>query len=449
MLAFDELDASTLLLNGHPSASGGPLVLHAGVSASALLPGGDEPFSLGSADLTATWQDVNDPLNVNVQLTGGLTDFLSVRVQELLDVLQKLRDLTTQLDGSIPPDLQKGLDQVISVVKAFNDNVVAALTNPNGGGTVAVSLQDVIERVTMRLNAELSQFGIHFDLATRKLTWDFDLGGLGLAGLGLGTDDVHATINSLHLLVGIDFSRLVDVLHDGSLYSIRNALSIKVSGEISDIDVFDVFTGGFTFDFAEQTVDVSLDGGSTAAIHDALLVTFGLGLDEAAPADPETRFLRVGVGDDYSLTIQDGSLAVAVLSAPTPTTAGASDDRRWVAVEVHGLSGSLHLGDFVNADASGIDVLVNAASGAFDPDGTGTSVTQATALNWRTSVDLQAGADTFGADPVTVRSQTIDLTTGGFTIAGELTNSKLSMGRSPALPLRASTMPNVFLPGAP
>ena len=109
MLAFDELDASTLLLNGHPSASGGPLVLHAGVSASALLPGGAEPFSLGSADLTATWQDVNDPLNVNVQLTGGLTDFLSVRVQELLDVLQKLRDLTTQLDGSIPPDLQANL----------------------------------------------------------------------------------------------------------------------------------------------------------------------------------------------------------------------------------------------------------------------------------------------------------------------------------------------------
>src|SRR5439155_7085555 len=124
---------------------------------------------------------------------------------------------------------------------------------------------------------------------------------------------------------------------------------------VTDINLFGALTGGVAFEVSRKAVDINVDGGSFnpgggVDLSGALLTTFGLSLDEAAPADPETLFLRLGT-PDYSLSVDDGSLAVALL-AP----ADSSDTRRWRAIRATGLRGSLDLGGFVTATAPGIDV---------------------------------------------------------------------------------------------
>ena len=125
-------------------------------------------------------------------------------------------------------------------------------------------------------------------------------------------------------------------------------------------------------------------------------------------ADAEARFLRLAATPDYTFEISDGALAVAVLVAPTPTAPGASDSRVWVAVETTGLAASLSLDSFASASATGVSILVNAKFGTYDA-GDGSPATPASALNWKTAIDLQTGSSPFGADDVMVGSQKIDL----------------------------------------
>ena len=93
---------SQILLGASILATGGPVTLHAGVEASALLPGLDA-LDIGAATLDVSWADVGDPSTVAVTLSGPLADMLQIRVQEFLDMLTKMRDLTASLEGSIPP----------------------------------------------------------------------------------------------------------------------------------------------------------------------------------------------------------------------------------------------------------------------------------------------------------------------------------------------------------
>ena len=236
------------------------------------------------------------------------------------------------------------------------------------------------------------------------LTWDLDLGSNVFSSDALGFSGLDATLNSLHLQFALDLSKITG---SGSTFSILNAFSFKVDGEVTDVNVFGVLHGGAKFEVASRSVDVNVDGGSFDTgggdLHNATLTTFGIDLNEASSTDPETLFLTIGTSD-ANLTLQDGTLAVAVL-AP----ASSSDTRQWVAVKGVGLVGVLNLGGAVTASASG-DVSINSASGG------------ASALDWTHAVDLDDTGTTFAADPVTVLGTTIDLTSGGTTVSGSLAN---------------------------
>jgi len=357
-LTFGDLDSETIDSLSTITASGGPVSLTGDVTAQALLPGMNEPFDIGSATITATWADIGDPTNVDVTLSGALNDLVRARAEDFHQLVEKLGNLTDSLNGVLPAEIQNGLDAVVSVVRSFDENVVSALTDEVSGAVTGETLQDIVGLIATQLNAQLGQFG--FTFSGSVLTWDFDLGSAGLSNLTLNTPSFQATLENLHFIFAIDFAKLVDLSGGlGSLYSLADALTLTVTGEIGNVNIADVFQGGLKFEVTRRIVDVDLDGGAASIdLNDALLMAFGLSLNEDNLGDPETRFLRVGIGDDYSLRIDDGALAVAVLSAPTPTTVGASDTRRWVTVEAHGFSGTLHLSTFLNAAASGIDVVL-------------------------------------------------------------------------------------------
>ena len=418
--AGDKLDFASLTPEGIAAAStvtatGGPVSVTADLGVQALLPGMDEPFDLGGATIAVTWADISQPENAVVNLSGGVSELLKARVEELTALLEKMRALTEELDGTIPPEIQQGLDKVISVVKSFDENVVQALSQ----SSTEITLQDIVNLMADALHIDLDSF--HLAYSGGVLSWELDLSDLGLGDLSVSSSSFAATLSHLKFTFGIDFGKVIAVAGGSGEFSIADALSITVQGDIDGLNILDALQGGLQFELGRQLVNVDLNNDSAVDLHGAQLLSFGLNLDEAQPTDPETRFLRIGASD-YALTIQDGSIAVALLSAPTPTTVGAIDTRRWVAVEAHGLSGSLVLGTFASASASGIDVFLNSASGAFDPNGSGTTLTLATPLNWTTAIDFQTGAATFGADPVVILGTTLDLVSNvAVRIAGSLT----------------------------
>src|SRR5204863_2088 len=128
-------------------------------------------------------------------------------------------------------------------------------------------------------------------------------------------------------------------------------------------------SGGFSV--TKSLVDVTVD---TGLLHDASLLT--VALDDLA--------LKVGT-DTVGVTLNGGSVAIAVLGAPVPT-APATDTRSWLAIDASGISGSIDVGTVFNAAISAVAIQVNRASGAYDADGAGTASApvNATALDWST-----------------------------------------------------------------
>ena len=220
----------------------------------ALLPGSDEPFELAGATVTIHWDDVTQPTNVRVDFTGAIGDFLKLQVQQLLDKLTQLRDGMDALGANIP-FISNGLSSVISVLKAIDENTVSAGTS---GGTPSFrTAQDFAGRLSQQLNQEIGGFGLDFSETT--LSWDFNLDGPVLTADGSGFAGFTGTLSNLHIRVGVDLAKLVDL---GSSFSIGNALSVTVSGEVGDVNLFDVLQGGVKFEVSRRVVDVNVDGGA-------------------------------------------------------------------------------------------------------------------------------------------------------------------------------------------
>jgi hypothetical protein len=174
-LFFADITPESVLAASTITASG-PASLEADVQASVQL--GSTTIDLGTARLNIGWTNIGDLTSVTVGLDGPITDMIGARVEQLREILDKIKALTDELDGSLPPDVQQGLDTVIEIVKVFDENVVQALQ-----GSADISLQDVIELISTKLNQELGQFGISFH--DRVLKWDMSLDSAGLGDLEL------------------------------------------------------------------------------------------------------------------------------------------------------------------------------------------------------------------------------------------------------------------------
>ena len=403
-------DLSTVSATGSVVASGD-------VDALAVLPGLEQPFTLASATLTVTWDDIADPVPTTVALSVGLSDYLKVKAQELLDLLRKIRSLTEQINSVLPPEFQGGLSSVIGVLNKLDEIITSVLADFETTLPTFKTIRDLANSVAEGLNQEVGPFQIGLEGTTLFVTFTID--DVTLSSTSLGFAGLGATLNDLRVTLGINLLKLIPV---GTEFSISNALSFEISGEVVDINLFDVLTGGAKFEAGRSILDVDLPD-TADDLANAQLLTFGLDLDEDVGVTDETYFLRVG-SEGFALEIEDGSLAVGIISAPEPTTP-ATDTRRWIAVQAAGLSGSLGLGELFTAVASGIDVLVNSASGVVDLDGdldTDADQTFAAEIDWTTALDRDQDGN-FGEaaeDDVVVQGHTIDRTSAGFSIEGDI-----------------------------
>ena len=164
-----------------------------------------------------------------------------------------------------------------------------------------------------------------------------------------------------------------------------------VAGELTNLNLFDLITGGANFALTSQSVDVDLDGDGNALtgeqLDNATLLTVAL----------SDVTLFVGI-DGVGLALTGGSIGIAVISAPAPATG--TDTRSWTAVSADDVGVELDLPE-ITADVSEVSLRIGSASGLKNG-------IAATPVDWVMAdgttnglVDLNpAGAYTAGSDPV-------------------------------------------------
>ena len=202
----------------------------------------------------------------------------------------------------------------------------------------------------------------------------------------------------------------------------QNGDSLAISGKLTTLNAFNFIRGSANFSITRQAVDVDLDGDGNAAtgvdlqLNDAGLLT--IGLDQ----------LNVSIGGaGTGLSVTSGTLGIAILSAPVPTSG--TDTRSWTAITGKDIAIALQVPG-ITANVVQGSVVVNRASG--DKNGT-----PASEVNWVKEdlttnglVDLDPAAGYIGGsapiDPGKTLSPvaTMPITFRGrkLAVAGRLTN---------------------------
>ena len=186
---------------------------------------------------------------------------------------------------------------------------------------------------------------------------------------------------------------------------------VGVSGDLTNLNLFDVFTGAIKFAVAVQDVDVDLDGNNTIDLDNAKLLTLSLSLDEDAGVATEDYFLQFGTSS-AGVKITDGSLRLALL-APSNTTA---DSRRWRAIQATGLSATMTI--------PGVTGTVTNTGIAFNQAVANTGV-PVSAIDWTKAIDVNSGDATFTPTPVEIGGATIDLTVAKLAVTVDIVNVDL------------------------
>src|SRR5204862_342756 len=129
----------------------------------------------------------------------------------------------------------------------------------------------------------------------------------------------------------------------GSNLTLKEA-KLSVSGSLDTLNVADLVSGSAKFAVTKGLVDVTVD---TGLLRNASLLTVSL----------SELHLKVGT-DTVGVSLDGGSVKVAVLAAPVPTTP-ATDSRSWLAIDASEIAGSIHVGDVLTAALSHVAVQVN------------------------------------------------------------------------------------------
>src|SRR5207244_600682 len=274
-----------------------------------------------------------------------------------------------------------------------------------------------------------------------RLDWHAIGGANGVPAFGTGM----TASTRLHVHADASVSVAGFVVGKGTLDLKQGVITSSAGGPtLTDADLFAltvtgvqlfVGTGGTLTrgtDRAHDVVGHTADAiGFSGSADSILLASAGSGTvevvkttaDANAPALTDAPLLelsltdvRASVGDPNSvhLDLTGASLALAILSAPAPTTP-ATDSRRWIALKAHVDSAGIVTGiPDLSLTITGLDLAVNKASGAYDGDGAGTAQTgqAATPLDWKHALNLNDDTSFGDADHdiVTVGGTPLDFT---------------------------------------
>ncbi len=256
--------------------------------------------------------------------------------------------------------------------------------------------------------------------ATNPASWTAIEGSLTatLAGLPAGT--LSLTVHNLTLQVNtakgqlngvdvapLDWTAALNLDRDSKYGQATDQLTIagtpvdlkgsalRVSG-IADINVFDLVSGTVGFAFEQQLVDVKGAKVGGGDLVDATLTTLGLTIQD----------VTIGAGG-VGFHVTSGSLAVAIVKPPRPTTG--TDDRSWLALSANIAGGSFSGIPGLDMTVNSLGVEINRASG---------TPTAPAPLNWTTQVATgPAGSRTVAAAGIVIKVPTATAATVDLPIA--------------------------------
>ena len=315
-----------------------------------------------SADPVSAGGITIDLASAGSSVSGSLTDV------DVAGILTGAADFSVTKEAvSLNDDGDSGTPAVAATLLAV---VLSSLDLRVGGA-------DVYATVT---GGDLGVYSAAPDTADGRSWLAVDASGLG-GSLHLGTVGT-STLSS----VLVRFNRAAGtsyLLAWGS--DVTGATVPSIAGQLTQIEgtLDSLEIGGFLtlsghFDLTRSLVDVDLNADGSADVTGALLLALGL--------TNVTATVGVAGGPTFATT-SPGTLALAVLRAPTPG-GSATDDRTWLtakgtlAVSFSGVTG-------LTLDLTSLDVAVNRADGSSSTDGA------ATPLDWTKALDLNGNA-TFG-----------------------------------------------------
>ncbi|UCE37498.1 MAG: hypothetical protein JSW00_18920 [Thermoplasmata archaeon] len=266
---------------------------------------------------------------------------------------------------------------------------VASLKDSGGSSWLAVLAQDIGGTLTLpSISGSLDSLAVKINKGyggASALNWSLALDLDDDGTYGEDPDDL------------VDFDGDTGTTGDQVTYT---SGIVRVSGSLSDIDIFGLITGGANFAVNKQLVDVDSDGdgdGQTGTQYDdATLITFAL----------DSLNLKVGPSG-FGISVSDGTVGFAAIE---------SGSMKWVAVNASGITATLTLPG-VSATVSDIGFEINRVEGG------------TTALNWTTAVDTDPADGYVSAgvvDPGELLPTPVDMdityTTEFLRVAGSLTS---------------------------
>ena len=299
------------------------------VHAAAILPGLDDPFDLGDAEITATWSEITDIDSVAISFSVGagedLIGFLEVTVQRVVEALETVQNTLEQFSLDIP-EIDQTLDDLLRFVDGFEDTILSPLREPVNGSVSTATIQDMIRSWNRGLNEELETVGLHFDADELELTYDFeyshyfgrdgdaldlsfDLGGAG-SSLGLDAEVSIEGSVGLQTTLGLDLGELIGGGDFEDIFFLQNTL----------------FEGELSLSFSELDADLTA-GSQTLNLEDGEL-TLGVSLTIDPSGADDNADTKLSLNELSSASLEDlvNLSATGTLDATLPFNADLSLD---------------------------------------------------------------------------------------------------------------------------
>ncbi|MEE8524882.1 MAG: hypothetical protein V3T72_13190, partial [Thermoanaerobaculia bacterium] len=185
------------------------VVLTGNFGVGVIVPGFDADIDLVDAELAIAWPDFEQPGQVQISASAAagdaLLDFLEITSDDVLDRLIELKEQLDVFDADIP-FLEKGLDQLVDLITAFQTQVLDPISDPVSGEANVPTLQQLAAQLAANLGISLDDLGLSYDGASKELTYS-----VSFSESVSASDRIDFGVDLEEGLADLDFSTLASI----------------------------------------------------------------------------------------------------------------------------------------------------------------------------------------------------------------------------------------------